>query len=1186
MVPQEATERSHLRLSAASRLWPEEQMGELTGRTVGHYLLREQIGDGGYGDVYRAEHQVLKRIAVVKVLNKKRQEDDHAGARLLKEAQLASQLSHTNAAHVYDFGVAEEDGLMWIAMEFVDGLTLAAWLAAHGPMALGELVPFFERLAEVVDAMHQCGIVHRDLKPSNIMVIESNGPTSPGTLMPKLLDFGIAKAIVGSLAEAGEKPAEAPRGDKVITELIRPTPSPRRLEPTKTGATSGQPRRITRSGAGFGSQPYMSPEHWWNASNAGRAADIYSLGIIVFEALTGRLPFTANSAEDYCLQHCLAAVPTLGDGFSSDLDAVLSRALAKEPKDRHANVLEFAAELRAVLRLDPHEQIRSLTRRWQERGQSRDLLARGQVLAELKRSVQRPRVAQHLSALEFSFIAKSLRRARHVRWGLATLVALAVMSVVVVRAEVQAGMADQFANETETERGQQALLHGESSEAVRHLESVYQRGQRSPGVAFMLARALQPRMSEIARLNAGSGRMWSATFTVDGKRVLTTDDTSARMWDAESGQPLFTMSHGDIVYQAVFSPDNAQVITAGGDGTVRIWSATTGAPIRTLTDPRRGAKQWRYYSVAMSANFVAAIDLIGKAARVWDAETGIQVAELENDASELSAVAFSSDGRWLATTGGDEVRVFDTSTWERRATLAGPRVRSMSFDPSGQHIAIGTYDGIASIWEIPNGVRIRYLREGGESVDAIAFSRDGQLMATGSRDGQEQVWNATSGGLRSELRSHRGKIYAVEFSPDGKLMLSAGADGAVVVSSVSSGMPAARLEGPTSLVFTARFDQTSGRVVGASFDGTARVWHAASPYLRWNSSPIGPECENMDSLVPDQRFVAVSCRNRGTNVWDTVRGALVAELPAVTSAGDDYFSAFPALTTAGDRAAIARGNTVEIYALPSGQLLRKIAHAAAVNAVAFAPAGHDLVTGAVDGSLLLTRDDAEPFALPGASAGIDAAALLGDGRVISADASNRLRVIAPGQGALLMDVAAPSRIRLLRPSLDGKRMITISTRNKQMPPVLWDLGRHQLLAQLDGHVGRVFTARFVADGREILTAGADGTARLWSAETGEPRRVFQGDSHFLADATVTPDGASVVAGGSDGLVRFWDAANGRLLWTLQAHKSYVIGLHYEGSELVTRGFAGDVARWSLPRSEEIIEACHAVTCTSSSSSGK
>lgn len=165
-------------------------MGELTGRTVGDYILREQIGDGGYGDVYRAEHQVLMRVAVVKVLNKKRQEDDHAGARFLREARLASQLSHTNATHVYDFGVAEEDGLMWIAMEFVDGLTLAAWLAAHGPMTFDELVPFFERLAEVVDAMHQCGIVHRDLKPSNIMVIESNAPSSQGTLIAAVFDAG------------------------------------------------------------------------------------------------------------------------------------------------------------------------------------------------------------------------------------------------------------------------------------------------------------------------------------------------------------------------------------------------------------------------------------------------------------------------------------------------------------------------------------------------------------------------------------------------------------------------------------------------------------------------------------------------------------------------------------------------------------------------------------------------------------------------------------------------------------------------------------------------------------------------------------------------------------------------------------------------------------------------------------
>jgi WD40 repeat protein len=249
----------------------------------------------------------------------------------------------------------------------------------------------------------------------------------------------------------------------------------------------------------------------------------------------------------------------------------------------------------------------------------------------------------------------------------------------------------------------------------------------------------------------------------------------------------------------------------------------------------------------------------------------------------------------------------------------------------------------------------------------------------------------------------------------------------------------------------------------------------------------------MDSLVPDGRFIALSCRNHGTQVWDTARGELLAELPSVSTVDGDYFSALPALTSNGDRAAIARGNTVEVYALPSGQLLRTITHPAAVNAAAFAPAGHDLVSGAVDGSLLLTHGEGDPIALPTSPAGIDAVAIVADGRVMAADASNRLRVIGPGNNALLMDLAAPSRMRLLRPSSDGARMITISTRSEQAPPLLWDLDQRRLVSRLDGHVGRVFTARFVSEGgREILTAGSDGTVRFGDAATGSPRKSFRG----------------------------------------------------------------------------------------------
>jgi WD40 repeat protein len=196
-----------------------------------------------------------------------------------------------------------------------------------------------------------------------------------------------------------------------------------------------------------------------------------------------------------------------------------------------------------------------------------------------------------------------------------------------------------------------------------------------------------------------------------------------------------------------------------------------------------------------------------------------------------------------------------------------------------------------------------------------------------------------------------------------------------------------------------------------------------------------------------------------------------------------------------------------------------------------------------------------------AASGIDAAAILADGRVVVTDAGRQLRVIDPSRTAVIAELTTPTRVRSLRPSTDGRRLVTMPVRAKSVPPVLWDLERYSAVAELKGHSGRVFSARFVRDG--ILTAGADGTARLWDAASGRLRRTFAGASRFLGDAVLSPDGSMVVAGGGDGLLRFWDATTGRQLWTLRAHRPYVVGLHFEGGDLVSRGFAGDVSRWTI-----------------------
>jgi WD40 repeat protein len=1234
----------------------------------------------------------------------------------LREAQLASRLDHPYAAHVYAFGAEEADGLLWIAMELVEGITLRRWLRDHGPMPLPQFVSFFEHVAEVVQTAHERGIVHRDLKPSNVMVIER-----AGRLLPKLLDFGVAKLLDGELL-----PESTPHTIKRLRALVVEHVPEEILNQFRVGASTvtghSPPQRdgrsrLTPEGAPIGTPAYMAPEQWNSAVTVGPASDLYALAVVAFEALTGRRPFEGMSLTDFVESHRHGKVPALGSSFPPALDPMFQRALAKRPEDRFRTALELAGALRKasglggtrsdlpridqgvreawlaeapqplaeslaalddalnvrqardlaeelvrtllryllamalatrvqirdaqddpallelvraldrrqlsmeervrllrllvrpltsrrgahpiaelvdlvtpgsdstdgldpiialhaasdravtedavqwqLLRLIPEltellrkatfvldyvlvvprnhaaehwagrrrqpraqaivsggelvdghpmlldragrvcldlwplvqavppsdgadpelfvfdghgrhgallitapsgpehddavardwlathviaeietkmrmrDQIRVAAHQWQDRARPSALLWRGEVLADLERWTRHTTGAVSLGELEAAFVAASRRAARRARWIrrlLAAVVIGGVLALVEYRAALKTGMAElktrmaeQIATQAEVEQGRQALLHDDLGEAQQHLAEAYRRGDRSPGVAFMLARALQPRLAEQARFAATAGRMWSAAFSPDGKEVVTTDDKAAQVWDARSKQRLFTLPHGDTVYDARYSGDGTRLVTASGDGAVRIWDASTGARVREL---RHEGTPRSYYAATLSpdAKFIAAIDTSGAVVHVWNSANGALVAELHNDAAGVPALAFSADGRWLASSGGDDVRVFDVSTWSEALAIAGPRIRTLSFDPTGPRLATGTAVGDASIWGIPSGARTRHLREIGDPVNAIAFSPDGQLVAVGGGSGAVQILRATTGALQSQFNAMPGKILTVEFDPASKLVVAASDRGAVVVADAALGILETVLEGARGVIMAAHFDPASRRIVGASWDGTARVWDATAPYRAWSSPPIADDCGLAVSLEPDRRFLAIGCREHATRIWDTGHDQLLAELPSVTPVAGDFTSAFPAVNAGGDRAAIARGNTVEIYELPGGRLLRTIRHGAPVNAVAFGPAGHDLVSGATDGSLLVTRDDLDSIALTASSGGVDAAAILPDGRVAAADAHGRLRFYDPDRNTLIVDLETPTRVRVLRLSPDGIRLITI-----------------------------------------------------------------------------------------------------------------------------------------------------------------
>src|SRR5215510_3280277 len=292
--------------SIASRAMPDL---DLSNRTLGEFVLRERIGVGGHGTVYRCEQRALGRDAVVKVLRPRKTNDAQA-ERFVREAKLASRLDHPYSAHVYDFGV-EDDGVRWIAMELVHGVSLGDWLKARGPMPLAQFVPFFELIAEVVHAAHLRGIVHRDLKPSNIMMIESGA-----RWLPKLLDFGIARIFDATSGTDEELPEDEHGGAAVTTARLRPEPPPYR---TRTGPDE-EAVRLTPLGAVLGSTPYMSPEQWKEPWSVGPAADVYALGCLAHEALTGRTPFKAEHASGYRDLHLGAQPPSLGDAFPPGVD--------------------------------------------------------------------------------------------------------------------------------------------------------------------------------------------------------------------------------------------------------------------------------------------------------------------------------------------------------------------------------------------------------------------------------------------------------------------------------------------------------------------------------------------------------------------------------------------------------------------------------------------------------------------------------------------------------------------------------------------------------------------------------------------------------------------------------------------------------------------------------------------------